>query len=255
MKITFLGTGTSQGNPVIGCKCEVCNSLDYRDKRLRTSIHIEINGKSFIIDSGPDFRQQVLRERIDKLDALIITHEHNDHKAGLDEVRSYNFMQGRAMPVYACSRVIDQLTNQYAYAFSDYRYPGIPRIEFHRIDPRNSGFKIEGVKFQPIEVMHHKLPVSAFRIRNFTYITDTNFISEKELEKVKGSEVIVLNALQKQKHISHFTLKQAVDLLKLLTPRKAYLIHMSHNLGLHEKVSKELPDFIELAYDGLKIEV
>jgi len=255
MKITFLGTGTSQGIPVIGCKCEVCNSLDYRDKRLRVSIHIEIDGKSFIIDSGPDFRQQVLRERIDKLDALIITHEHKDHTAGLDEVRSFNFKQGQTMPVYTSARVIDQLKREYAYVFSNLSYPGIPRIEFHQIDPGNPGFEIEGVKFQPIEVMHHKLPVIALRIQNFTYITDANYISEKELEKVKGSEVIVLNALQKEKHISHFTLQQAVDLLQLLKPQKAYLVHMSHNLGLHQKISKELPDFIELAYDGLQLKI
>lgn len=251
MIVTFLGTGTSQGVPVIACPCEVCASLDFRDKRLRTSIHILIDGKSFIIDSGPDFRQQVLRERIKHLDALLFTHEHKDHTAGMDDVRSFNYFQQKHMPVYGRKTVLEQLKKEFAYAFTEEKYPGIPLIDLHEIE--NRPFTIEGVTFTPIEVLHYKLPVFGFRIKDFTYITDANQITEKELEKVKGSRIIVLNALQKTDHISHFTLQQAVDLLKGLKPEKAYITHISHRMGLHEKVEKELPRFIHLAYDGLKL--
>jgi phosphoribosyl 1,2-cyclic phosphate phosphodiesterase len=249
--VTFLGTGTSQGIPVIACDCEVCTSLDFRDKRLRTSIHIEVKGKSFIIDSGPDFRQQTLRERIKKLDALIYTHEHKDHTAGLDDVRSYNYFQKKHMPVYGRKNVLEQLKKEFSYIFSEEKYPGIPLLELHEIENKN--FSIEGVEFIPIEVMHYKLPVFGFRINDFTYITDANKISETEKEKIKGSKVIVLNALQKTEHISHFTLEEAIALLTELKPEKAYLTHISHRMGIHEEVEKELPEFIRLAYDGLKI--
>ncbi|MBX9850246.1 MAG: MBL fold metallo-hydrolase, partial [Cytophagaceae bacterium] len=250
---TFLGTRTSQGIPVIACNCEVCNSLDFRDKRLRTSIHISIEGKSFIIDSGPDFRQQVLRERIKTLDALIFTHEHKDHTAGMDDVRSFNYIQKKHIPIYGRHNVLEQIKKEFAYAFSDVKYPGIPLIDLYEIE--NLPFKIEGIEFTPVEVLHYKLPVFGYRIKDFTYITDANNISDKEKEKIKGSKVIVLNALQKTEHISHFTLAEAVELLKELKPEKAYLTHISHRMGLHKEVEKELPDFIHLASDGLKIEL
>ena len=253
MIVTFLGTGTSQGIPVIACDCEVCTSLDFRDKRLRTSIHIEINHKSFVIDSGPDFRQQMLRERIKTLDALIFTHEHKDHTAGMDDVRSFNYFQKKHVPVYGRKNVLEQIKKEFAYAFSDHKYPGIPLIDLFEIE--NKPFSIEGVNFTPIEVLHYKLPVFGYRVGDFTYITDANKISDKELEKIKGSKVIVLNALQKTEHISHFTLQEAVDLLNLLKPEKAYLTHISHRMGLHDKVDKELPEFIHLAYDGLKLSI
>ena len=253
MKITFLGTGTSQGVPVIGCSCEVCRSVDYRDKRLRVSVHLQVDGKSIIIDSGPDFRQQVLRERIKKLDALVFTHEHKDHTAGLDDIRAYNFSQNKDIPVFGEQRVLDQLQREFAYIFADYKYPGIPRVELNPI--QNEPFEVEGVPFTPIRVLHYKLPVFGFRVGDFTYITDANHISHEEKEKIKGSKVVVLNALRHEPHISHFSLQEAVNLLEELQPEQAYLTHISHLLGQHREVEPQLPDFIRLAYDGLQLEV
>jgi len=253
VKITFLGTGTSQGVPVIACSCEVCNSLDFRDKRLRTSVHIQIDQQSFIIDCGPDFRQQVLRERIKKLDAILMTHQHKDHTAGLDDVRAFNFIQQKHLPVYGRLEVLDQLKQEFAYAFSDHKYPGIPLINLIPIE--NKPFTINNIAITPIEVMHFKLPVWGFRFEDFTYITDAKSISTEELKKIHGSKVIVLNALQKEDHISHFTLSEAVTLLLELKPEKAYLTHLSHRMGLHKEIEKDLPSFIKLAYDGLSIEI
>lgn len=251
MVVTFLGTGTSQGVPVIACNCEVCSSLDFRDKRLRVSVHIAVQGKSFVIDTGPDFRQQMLRERINHLDAILFTHEHKDHTAGLDDVRAYNFKQQSDMPVYARKQVLEQIQREFAYAFAEKRYPGIPIITMNEIE--NQPFEVEGVLFRPIDVMHFKLPVFGFRIGDFSYITDTNFISEQELEKVKGSKVVVLGALQKTSHLSHYTLEQALAVLEKLQPTTAYLTHMSHKMGKHADVEAELPPNVFLAYDGLKV--
>ncbi|MDB5273735.1 MAG: hypothetical protein JWO58_2102 [Chitinophagaceae bacterium] len=251
MKVTFLGTGTSQGIPVIACRCEVCMSLDYRDKRLRTSIFIEHNDTSFVIDTGPDFRQQMLRERVTKLDAVVFTHSHKDHTAGLDDVRAFNHLQQRDMPVYGDKEVLLALQKEFSYIFSEYKYPGIPSLELHEIE--KNPFTIGDALITPIQVMHYKLPVLGFRIQDFTYITDANYISDEELEKIKGSKVIVLNALQKEPHISHYNLEQAIALLTTLQPEKAYLIHLGHRMGLHSTVSKELPSFIEIAYDGLQL--
>lgn len=253
MIVTFLGTGTSQGVPVIACHCEVCRSLDWRDKRLRTSIHISVNEKSFIIDSGPDFRQQVIRERITRLDALIFTHEHKDHTAGLDDVRSYNFKQDKVMPVYGRQSVLNQLKKEFAYIFAEEKYPGVPRLQLFTIE--NKPFSIGEIEFIPIETLHYKLPVFGFRIKDFTYITDANYVDEAEKEKIKGSKVLVLNALQKKKHISHFNLQEAIAFINEMNPQKAYLTHISHSMGLHNEVSKELPDHIEIAYDGLKVKM
>lgn len=252
MTVTFLGTGTSQGVPVIGCECEVCRSIDFRDKRLRVSIHVQEGPTSLIIDSGPDFRQQVLRERIKKLDALLFTHEHKDHTSGMDDIRAYNFMQRTDMPVYAEERVLQQIQQEFAYIFSGHNYPGIPRVALYPITEEN--FSIDGIAITPIRVMHYKLPVLGFRIKDFTYITDANYISDKEKEKIAGSEVIVLNALRKEPHISHFSLSEALALFEELKPRQAYITHISHLMGLHRDVTAELPDFVHLAYDGLKIE-
>ena len=251
MIVTFLGTGTSHGVPVIGCECEVCASLDFRDKRLRASVHIQVDGKSLVIDSGPDFRQQMLQAHIKRLDALLFTHEHKDHIAGLDDIRAFNFWQSEAIPVFANRRVIDKIEKEYDYIFTNNKYPGIPEIDIKEIT--NTTFTAEGVTVTPIEVMHYKLPVFGFRIKDFTYITDAKTITEEELEKIKGSKVIVLNALQKTEHISHLNLSQAIELLEKLKPEKAYLTHMSHKMGLTREVSKELPSFINFAYDGLKI--
>ncbi|GGK79817.1 MBL fold metallo-hydrolase [Rufibacter glacialis] len=251
MKITFLGTGTSQGVPVIGCECEVCRSLDYRDKRLRVSVLVEVGQKSFIIDSGPDFRQQMLRERVKRVDAVLFTHEHKDHTAGLDDIRAFNFMQHLDMPLYADQRVLNQLKQEFSYIFTNSTYPGVPRVELHPI--QNEPFEVQGIPVTPIHVLHHKLPVFGFRIGDFTYITDANYISEEEKEKVKGSKVIVLNALRKEPHISHYSLSEALTVLEELAPEQAYLTHISHLLGLHQRVEKELPSFVRLAYDGLSL--
>ena len=253
MTVTFLGTGTSQGVPVIGCECEVCRSLDFRDKRLRVSVHLQIKDKSIIIDSGPDFRQQVLRERIKKLDGLLYTHEHKDHTSGLDDIRAYNFLQNYDMPLYGEERVLNQIKQEFAYIFSGHNYPGIPRVSLHHIS--EEPFEMLGIPVIPIRVKHYKLPVLGFRVKNFTYITDVNYIAEAELKKIAGSEVIVLGALRKEPHISHFSLGEAVELLTHLNPRKGYLTHISHLMGLHHEVEAELPDFVSLAYDGLKIEL
>ena len=251
MKVIFLGTGTSQGVPVISCKCDVCISVDYRDNRLRSSIFVEMNGIHIVVDTGPDFRQQMLRERIDKVDAILFTHAHKDHTAGMDDIRSYNFSQKKDMPIYARKEVQKQLKQEFSYIFSTSTYPGIPKVEL--ITLNGNPFEVREQTVVPIAVMHHQLPVYGFRFGDFTYITDANFISEGEKEKIKGSKVIVLNALQKEDHISHFTLDEAVEVMQELHPEKGYFTHISHRLGLHMDVSKELPDNIELAWDGLQL--
>jgi phosphoribosyl 1,2-cyclic phosphate phosphodiesterase len=253
MKVTFLGSGTSQGVPVIGCTCEVCTSLDFRDKRLRSSIHVEVANQSIVVDTGPDFRQQMLRERVKRVDAILFTHAHRDHTAGLDDVRAYNFMQKIDMPIYGTQPVLDQLKIEYAYAFVKDSYPGIPRLLFHLID--NQTFAVNGVNVIPLPVMHLKLPILGFRFENFSYITDANFIPDETFEKLKGTEILVLNALQRDSHISHFNLKEALQMVEKIKPKKAFFTHISHKLGTHANVSKELPDHIMLAYDGLQLEI
>lgn len=254
LSITFLGTGTSMGVPVIGCKCEVCQSPDLKDNRLRTSLMLEFNGETIVFDSGPDFRYQMLRANVDHLSGLVFTHEHKDHVAGMDDVRAFNFIQRQAVTIYAHERVEQALRNEFHYAFAKVKYPGVPEILFKRID-KNQRFEIGTKELIPIEVMHHKLPVLGFRVDDFTYITDANYISPEEKEKIRGSKVLVLNALRKEKHISHFTLKEAIDLVNELEVETAYFTHISHQMGTHSDVSKELPAHISIAYDGLKIDV
>ena len=249
--ITFLGTGTSQGVPVIACDCEACMSDNSKDKRLRTSIMVSYHGKNICIDTGPDFRQQMLREDVKHLEAVLFTHEHKDHVAGMDDIRAFNFRSKQDMPVYASTRVQEALKREFHYVFADFQYPGIPKVLLNTID--TSPFELFGKTIQPIEVMHYKLPVLGFRIDNFTYITDANHIADEELEKVHGTEVLVLNALRQTPHISHFTLQEALDLIDIIQPKKAYLTHISHLLGKHDEVSKMLPEHVELAYDGLTI--
>ena len=251
MNITFLGTGTSQGVPVIGCTCEVCTSLDFRDKRLRSSIQVEVSNQSFVIDTGPDFRQQMLRERVKRIDAILFTHAHRDHTAGLDDVRAYNFMQKMDMPVYGRQQVLDQLKIEYAYAFVKDSYPGIPRLLLNLID--QDPFTVNGVQVIPLPVMHLKLPVLGFRFENFSYITDANNIPDDTIEKLEGTEVLVLNALQREPHISHFNLKEALQMIERIAPKTTFLTHISHRLGTHADVSKELPANVMLAYDGMQL--
>ncbi len=253
MKVTFLGTGTSQGVPILCCECEVCRSTNPKDNRLRSSILVQSSQANIVIDSGPDFRQQLLRKGLKTLDAVVFTHEHKDHIAGLDEVKAFNFFNKVRMPVYATARVQEALRREFAYIFADEKYPGIPEVDLYTV--RNEPFTIKEITLTPIEVMHYKLPVKAYRIKDFTYITDANFISQEEKEKIKGSKIIVINALRREEHISHYTLNEAVSLLEELKPEKAYLTHISHQMGLHDAVSVELPDFVEIAYDGLEIEI
>ena len=230
MKITFLGTGTSQGVPIIGCKCRVCDSLNPKDKRLRTSIMIEINGKRFVIDTGPDFRQQMLRERVERIDAVIYTHDHRDHVAGLDDIRAFNYIMRKSIDMYATEVVQQGIKEQFGYVFKEKKYPGIPEITLHTIE--NKSFNIEGVIFTPILVKHMHLDVFGFRIGEFAYITDANFISEEEKKKIHGSEVLVLNALRTEPHPSHFTFDEAIKLAEELNCKTTYLIHVSHQLAV-----------------------
>lgn len=251
LKITFLGTGTSQGVPVIACKCAVCTSKDARDTRTRTSILVETERTRIVIDTGPDFRQHCLREKLNRLDAVLFTHEHKDHIAGLDEVRAFNFINKMVMPVYATAQVYKALQREFAYIFSDEKYPGIPQIEVREFS--NDDFTIGDMNIIPINVKHYRMDVKAFRVNDFAYVTDANLIDENERKKLQGLDVLVLNALRREPHISHFTFEEAIQVVKELKPKKAYFTHISHQLGLHEMVNKELPENIELAFDGLQL--
>jgi len=251
MKITFLGTGTSMGVPVICCKCPVCTSDDFRDKRLRTSVLIEINGCNIVVDTGPDFRQQMLRENITNVDAVLITHSHKDHIAGLDDVRAYNYFMNKPMDVYAGLSTQHAIKNEFTYVFSKNKYPGVPEINLIKFS--NKPFKIHDIEIIPVRTLHFKMVVYGFRIGNFTYITDANYISTNELKKIQGSEIIVINALRKKKHVSHFNLDEAINILNKLKPKTAYLTHISHQMGKYDDIQKELPPNINLAYDGLQI--
>jgi phosphoribosyl 1,2-cyclic phosphate phosphodiesterase len=251
MKITFLGTGTSQGIPIIGCMCNVCQSKDLKDNRLRSSILVEADDQSIVIDTGPDFRQQMLRVDIKRLDAVVFTHSHKDHINGFDDIRAFNYIQKGPIDVYLEEDVMTAIKRDYFYMFEEFKYPGIPEAEFHII--QNKAFKIGDLEMEPIRVYHYKMPVLGFRIKNFTYITDANKISEEEIEKMRGTDVLVLNALRHEKHISHFSLEEALEMVKRINPKKAYLTHISHQLGNHQQVNEGLPPNVELAWDGLEL--
>ena len=253
MRITFLGTGTSQGVPVIGCQCPVCRSEDQHDKRLRTSILVEEGDSSIIVDTGPDFRQQMLREGVNKLDAVLYTHEHRDHVAGLDDIRAFNFIQQKPMDIYAEERVIRALKHEFSYIFAEKKYPGVPQVNLHQMT--HEPFHVNGLKIIPVRAMHYRLPVYGFRFGDFGYITDANYIPEEEKEKLYGVKFLVVNALRHEKHISHFTLNQAVTLINELSPKRGYLTHISHQMGLHKDIEAELPTNIQPAFDGLRIDV
>ncbi len=251
LEVIILGSGTSQGIPVVGCTCRVCQSGEAPDKRLRTSVLVQNHDTVVAIDAGPDFRQQMLRERVAKLDAVVITHNHKDHTGGIDDVRAFNWIQKKPMDIFARRQVMEAIKRDYAYAFEADKYPGAPNIMLREVD--GSPFKIGSLPFIPIDALHHQMPVYGFRINDFSYLTDANIIEKEELDKMKGSKVVVLNALRKEKHISHFTLDEAIDIIRYLKPEKGYLTHISHQMGLHRDVSQELPDNIFLAYDGLRI--
>jgi phosphoribosyl 1,2-cyclic phosphate phosphodiesterase len=249
VKVTFLGTGTSQGVPVIACDCEICRSGDTRDKRLRTSVLIEKDDTILVIDAGPDFRQQMLRENVRRLDAIILTHEHKDHIAGMDDVRAFNYKSQDAIDIFAEDRVQKAVRKDYSYVFAEYQYPGIPKMRLNSIS--EYGFSIKGTTLTPLRVFHYRLPVYGFRIGNFAYITDANYIPEETKEKLFGIKYLVINALRKEKHISHFSLREAIDLVREISPRKAFITHISHQMGFHNEVSGTLPPGIMLAYDRL----
>ena len=237
---------------MVGCTSDVCKSTNPKDKRLRSSVLIREKGKTIVIDCSPDFRQQMLREEVGKVDAIVFTHAHKDHTGGLDDIRGYNYITKKPMPLYLNKETRSILKRQYDYVFDNNSYPGVPKVELFEIT--DEPFFIDDIKIQPIKVVHYKMPVLAFRIHEFTYITDANYIADDEKEKIKGSKIIVVNALRKEPHISHFNLSQAVELIQEFGPEKAYFTHISHQLGFHDEVNDELPDNIELAYDGLKIE-
>jgi len=253
MRVTFLGTGTSQGVPFIGCPCAVCNSADPRDNRLRCAVWIETPEASIVIDSGPDFRYQMLRAGVKKLDAIVFTHGHKDHIAGLDDIRPYNFFTKKPVAVYATEETQQSLRREFSYIFENPTYPGIPQIDMHTINA-SEPFTVAGVEFVPIRTMHYKLEVLGFRIGPLTYITDANYIAPEELKKVEESEVMVLNALRHEDHPSHFTLSQAKEVVKNAGVKHAYFTHISHQLGLHADVEASLPAGMSLAYDGLVLE-
>lgn len=254
MKVTFLGTGTSQGVPVISCPCPICTSTNKKDNRLRTAALIETGDLCFVIDAGPDFRYQMLRSKVHKLDAVLFTHSHKDHIAGLDDVRAYNYFQQKEMEVYATEETQQALRREYAYIFENASYPGVPQINLNTITG-DQPFLINGTEVIPIKLKHYKMDVLGFRIGDFTYITDANYIAPEEIEKIKGSKILVLNALRQQQHISHYTLAQALEVANEIGAENTYLTHISHQLGLHDEIEAQLPNGVHLAYDCLTLEL
>ncbi len=251
--LTFLGTGTSQGVPIIACHCAVCQSSDSRDTRLRSSVAIDIEGLSLVIDTGPDFRQQMLRDKRDRVDAILYTHGHKDHTAGMDDIRAYNYIQKKPMPLYLDSLTEESIKAEFAYIFSGDNYPGIPQVFLHHIEPLET-IHIEGVEILPIPALHANLPVLGFRIGNLTYITDANYISSESMSAMQGTEVLILNALRQEKHLSHFTLAEAIEVSEAVQARQTYLTHISHQMGKHADVEKNLPSGVSLAYDTLSVD-
>lgn len=253
MTVTFLGTGTSQGIPIIGSTHPVCLSTNPKDKRLRVSIIVEWDSYRYVVDCGPDFRQQMLRAKVDRIDGIVFTHEHADHTAGLDDIRPFYFRQGD-VPFYAHKRVFEQLTERFQYIFTtEDKYPGVPSVIKNTI--KNEPFRLGNIEVVPINGYHHKLQVFGFRFKDFAYLTDMKTIEDKEVEKLKGVKVLVVNALREKEHISHFNLEQAIAFINKISPDRAYLTHISHHMGFHDEVQDKLPKNIFLAYDNLQIEI
>jgi len=251
VKITFLGTGTSQGVPVIACECATCLSDDCHDKRLRASLLVETASNTIVIDAGPDFRQQMLSAGVKKLDAILLTHEHKDHIAGMDDLRAFNYKSQSAIDIYAEERVQNAVRKEYEYVFAENRYPGVPKMELHTI----AGYNIDlnGDEIIPLRIFHYRLPILGFRIGEMAYITDANYIPEETREKIIGVKYLVINALRKEKHISHFSLGEALALIEQVSPRKAYITHIGHQMGRHADVNRDLPVNVTLAWDGLEV--
>ncbi len=250
--MVILGSGTSQGVPVIACDCLVCQSEDPKDKRTRASILIQVGNENYVIDAGPDFRFQMLREKVKSLRGVIFTHEHKDHVAGLDDVRAFNYIESRPMEVFCTERVENALRREFHYIFSADRYPGIPKIELFRFDQEEIKLR-NNLNLIPIDVLHYKMPVKGFRFGDFTYITDAKKINNSEIAKIMNSETLVINTLHRSEHLSHFNLEEALEVINLVNPKKAYLTHISHLFGKHSEVELELPENVFLAYDGLNL--
>lgn len=251
-KVTFLGTGTSQGMPMIGCDCPVCTSADPRDKRLRSSILVEYCNRKFLVDAGPDFRQQMLRTGSPRLDAILLTHSHIDHTGGLDDVRALNYLENRSFPIYCEETVQESLRKQYYYAFGEHKYPGAPEYDLHTIT--SLPFSVDGVEIVPIRAMHYKLPVLGFRFGDFAYVTDANYIPEDEFGKLEGLKYFVINTVKRGKHISHYSLGEAIEVCRRVGAGQSFLTHLSHLLPCCREFEDELPDNIHPAYDGLALE-
>ena len=258
MKLIFLGTGTSQGVPVIGCRCEVCRSSDARDRRLRTSAYLEVGDVAIVIDAGPDFRQQMLRSDIGRLDAILLTHQHKDHTAGIDDVRAFNFVDFptiHPMHIFGNEATIETITKDFDYAFARDKYRGVPVIELHTVSA-DEPFDVAGVRVVPVEGGHsERFRVLGFRIGELAYLTDFNSISDSEVAKLEGVDTLVVNALRWTSHSSHFSVDEALELIKRVKPRRAFLTHMSHEIGFHNEANRRLPKGVEFAYDGLEIEI
>jgi len=251
--IEFLGTGTSSGVPMIACQCTVCSSKNKKDNRLRCSILIKSEKTVVVVDTTPDFRYQMLRSNVNHLDAILFTHSHKDHIAGLDDIKAYNFISQRPMSLFANTETCDALRRDFYYAFADKKYPGIPQLDLNLVE--DEPFSVMDIDFMPIKVKHLNMDVHGYRFGDFTYITDANHIDDSEKEKIKGTQVLVINALRKEKHLSHFTLQEAIDLATELEIPTTYFTHLSHQMGLHDEVSASLPKGMFLAYDGLVLDV
>ena len=251
VRVVILGTGTSQGIPVIGCHCSVCTSRDTKDSRLRVSAYVETQGAKLLIDIGPDFRRQMLENNLQEVDAVLITHEHNDHTAGVDDIRPINFRYKNVMPFYAQPRVVEQLKSRFAYAFGSNKYPGAPEIHLNELDL--TSFRVEGVEVIPIKVMHGELEILAYRIGDFAYLTDVKAIPEEEYRKLQGVDVLVLNALRKEPHYTHLNLDEALEVAERIGARQTFLTHISHKFGTHEEIEALLPNGVNVAYDGMEI--
>lgn len=254
MTITFLGTGTSQGVPVIACNCAVCRSQDPRDRHLRTSALVQTDaGENLLIDIGPDFREQMLRQQVTHLDGILVTHAHRDHVAGLDDIRSFNYVQRRHMNLYANAEALTAIRRDYHYIFEPHEFPGLPEADLHEVG--DAPFRVGSVTVVPVHAMHKTLPVLGYRIGGLTYVTDANYIAPQELDKMRGTDVLVINALRREHHYSHYCLSEALEVIENIRPREAYITHVSHEMGLYAEVSRKLPDHVHIATDGLKVDI
>lgn len=255
MTLTFLGTGTSQGVPVIACKCAVCTSGDRRDRHLRTAALVTTDtGDNILIDIGPDFREQMLRHDVTHLEGILITHAHRDHVGGIDDIRSFNYVQHKKMDIFCNHEARTTIERDYRYIFAPHEFPGLPEAEIHEQDGRHP-FHIGSTEIMPIRAMHKDLPILGFRIGRLAYLTDANYIPPEEMDKLRGLDVLVINALRKEKHYSHYCLPEALDVIATVAPREAYLIHVSHEMGLYAEVNASLPPHVQLAYDGLTVNI